>query len=509
MNRCDFGALPTRRPPFDIPLTTGAESIDMSRYRSSAVCLAAALLLLASGCATPKWLNFSKSDLLVAGPDNPVVHILPMWQPASGTGIDKQPARGFAGQIYFFAGKDRLPAQVHGNIRIFEFDDQGNEQDRVKPIHQFDFPDAAWQMYLTDTKLGPCYTVFIPYVRKGFHEAQCTLRVRLTPESGPPIYSDMISIVLPGSKEGEKPASTESAAAATPTTAAAPRPLPTTPTATTPPAATNAVPPAAAPLAAAAGAAQAITEQQPRRLPLDQQQQMVREMAQYLQTAEALEDEQPPVRPKRVKSKKPPPKPPVDDEELDEVEVVEYVGEEPPPRARSRRKPSHRQHPLEVGERSQARRPSSAHPLELDDEQTEAPPQRQRLARVMVESSESTPVDRMPRSGSGKVRRTAARSVEPEDDADDVEVIEEGEEPDEEMTRERSAARAPRSRSSREWVEAPARRTSRQKVIQQASAEVEVEIAPQSDAVNPAPSSRRMQTYSIPLTPQTQAFVSH
>src|SRR3569832_1037164 len=103
----------------------GSEFIDMSRIRSSAACLTVALLLCGSGCATPKWLNFSKTDLSVAGPDNPVVHILPLWQPATGTGIDKEPARGFAGQIYFFAGKDRVPAQVHGTVRVYEFDDQG------------------------------------------------------------------------------------------------------------------------------------------------------------------------------------------------------------------------------------------------------------------------------------------------------------------------------------------------------------------------------------------------
>ncbi|MCA9067695.1 MAG: hypothetical protein KDA84_02145, partial [Planctomycetaceae bacterium] len=46
--------------------------------------------------------------------------------------------------------------------------------------------------------LGPTYSVFIPYSRKGQHQAQCALRVCLAPENGKPIYSDTSAVILPG-----------------------------------------------------------------------------------------------------------------------------------------------------------------------------------------------------------------------------------------------------------------------------------------------------------------------
>jgi len=52
--------------------------------------------------------------------------------------------------------------------------------------------------------LGPSYHVFIPYVRKDRHQANCTLMVRLKPTDGPTIYSDMTTVALPGPTPDKK-----------------------------------------------------------------------------------------------------------------------------------------------------------------------------------------------------------------------------------------------------------------------------------------------------------------
>jgi hypothetical protein len=148
---------------------------------------------------------------------NPAVKVLSLWQPAEGTGIDGKTCRGMVGQIYFFTRKSPIGAKVDGTVRIYLFDDQGSDEDQVKPLHQFDFPADSWAARGQDGELGHAYSVFIPYTRKGFHEAHCGLRIRFTPAAGGfPVYSEMTYVTLPGSrKRSAKPESQAQAAEAT------------------------------------------------------------------------------------------------------------------------------------------------------------------------------------------------------------------------------------------------------------------------------------------------------
>ena len=141
---------------------------------------------------------------------NPVEQIVPVWQEGEGAGVEQhQFSRGFTGQIYFITHRRGLPSEVNGRVRIYVFDDQGELEDQAKPIHQFDFEPEAWKAHLTTSKLGPAYSVFIPYTRKGHNMAECALRIRYTPLEGPPdkrvegtpVFSQMVTLVLGGVKK--------------------------------------------------------------------------------------------------------------------------------------------------------------------------------------------------------------------------------------------------------------------------------------------------------------------
>lgn len=130
--------------------------------------------------------------------ENPATHVLCLWQPAEGRGLDNLPTRGFAGQIAFFAGQSSTPVEVEGDVEILLFDDQGTRAQQSKPIHVFRFVDGSWQTHLTQTAWGPTYHIFLPYVRKGNHRAGCALCVRLNPKEGPRVNSDLANITLLG-----------------------------------------------------------------------------------------------------------------------------------------------------------------------------------------------------------------------------------------------------------------------------------------------------------------------
>lgn len=155
------------------------------------------------GCASSGLLDFTKDEPPAPPPRSRVVESLCIWQPAEGVGLQGEPTRGFAGQILFFSRDLSAPIPADGDVRIYVFDDQGTEEEQTRPIHQFDFPSEVWQTYLHESTLGPGYSLFIPYTRKGPHQARCSLRLRLTPKNGPVVYSDMVSIILQGKSPSE------------------------------------------------------------------------------------------------------------------------------------------------------------------------------------------------------------------------------------------------------------------------------------------------------------------
>ncbi|MGE0375526.1 MAG: hypothetical protein AB7I48_24575 [Planctomycetaceae bacterium] len=165
-----------------------------------AACLAVVITSL--GCSTlPVGSLLKRSKFVEAGPKNPVLDVICIWEPAEGQGLDGLPSRGFAGQFLFLTHGSNEPAKVHGQVRVYVFDDQGTADEQGKPIHQFDFEAPAFAKYFYETSFGAAYQLFIPYTRKGTHEANCGLRVRFTPaDGGPPVYSKLADITLPGAK---------------------------------------------------------------------------------------------------------------------------------------------------------------------------------------------------------------------------------------------------------------------------------------------------------------------
>ena len=156
-------------------------------------------ILASAGCAMPELFKFTKEDFPKAGPRNPVIRILGLWEPAEGMAMNKS-SRGFSAQILFFSHKSDLAAQVDGDVRIYVFDDQGTQEEQAVPFQECNYTAEAWNSHMGVGPLGATYGVFVPYTRTGNHEAKCSLRIRYTPKGGQPFYSGMVNVVLPGSK---------------------------------------------------------------------------------------------------------------------------------------------------------------------------------------------------------------------------------------------------------------------------------------------------------------------
>ncbi len=149
--------------------------------------------LWSTGCAT---LQFPWEKVPHASARNPVVQVLCLWEPAEGRDPEGRACRGFAGQIIFLGNKGGTPVAVDGKVRIKEYDEQSGSAEDSKPLHQFDFDAGSWNVHLHVGTLGPTYNVFIPYMRKGNHEARCELQLEFTPDQGMPISSAVMPLLL-------------------------------------------------------------------------------------------------------------------------------------------------------------------------------------------------------------------------------------------------------------------------------------------------------------------------
>lgn len=160
------------------------------------------LCVLLAGCATSGLVSNAtpQKKFVKATPNNPALKCLCVWQTADGFDSEGKSCRGVAGQVFFFNRDSAIPVTVNGDVHVFVFDDQGSEADQAKPLSQFDIDRQTWNMQLTRTQFGPAYRLFVPYARSGRNQAELALRLRMTPDSGPVVYSDLSTINLTGYK---------------------------------------------------------------------------------------------------------------------------------------------------------------------------------------------------------------------------------------------------------------------------------------------------------------------
>ena len=161
--------------------------------------------LLISGCSSVTSMFRKDGDIEYADSKHPALRCLCLWQSANGN-WDNKPVRGFAGQLFFLSHDGGKPVAIRGDVRIYVFDDQGDESEQAKPIHTFDFNKGAFNNFLTKTQFGPAYNIFIPYTRTGHTKTECAVRLRLVEKDGTSVFSDMAYVTLPGTR----PVSSES-----------------------------------------------------------------------------------------------------------------------------------------------------------------------------------------------------------------------------------------------------------------------------------------------------------
>ena len=153
---------------------------EIRRWGSNLPALLAAVLMLSGpGCASMQLLNLKTDKVPTADAEHPAIEVLAVWQAAEGPGIGGIPTRGFAGQIFFFTQDRGHPWPSMAKLASTSSTTTALPSNRREPLRQFDFDRQSWTAHLQSSKLGPTYGVFIPYPREDYHQAVCSLRIRL------------------------------------------------------------------------------------------------------------------------------------------------------------------------------------------------------------------------------------------------------------------------------------------------------------------------------------------
>lgn len=159
------------------------------------------LIPLVGGCAETSFIK--STGKFVPGlrgklKDPQAARILCLWEAAEGQGLEGQTTRGFAGQVLFFGYGEPTPIPVHGEVRIYQYDNYDPDERSPKPIHVFVFDDGGWNAHQAESTIGHSYNVFLPYVNDHPGTARCALKVEYIPEGGRSIASAITPIKLDG-----------------------------------------------------------------------------------------------------------------------------------------------------------------------------------------------------------------------------------------------------------------------------------------------------------------------
>ncbi|MEM8943950.1 MAG: hypothetical protein AAGD11_02120 [Planctomycetota bacterium] len=191
----------------------------MNRVTSSFSVLSTLLLAVTTlGCASGKqdgW-QFTKSldprniiggDEDVTEPPQMPTRLVSTWQDAVLNQAGKKPERGFGGRVLFFNDDSEDPIRVEGQLVIYAFDENGRAAHETHPTRRYVFPTQQFAKHESECKLGPSYSVWLPWDALGGEQKNISLIARFEPKGGPLIAGDQTRHLLPGTRqlaEGEQ-----------------------------------------------------------------------------------------------------------------------------------------------------------------------------------------------------------------------------------------------------------------------------------------------------------------
>ena len=169
------------------------------------------LTFLGTGCTSlqPSSLKLSSLAWWDREPDKPEPQIpdrlVTTWVDTVKHTPGQKSERGFGGRILFFSKESSEAVAVEGQLVVYAYDESEGDPSRVEPTRRFIFPAEQFEKHQSESRLGPSYSVWLPWDKVGGPMKNVSLITRFEPKGAPLIVGEPTSHLLPGEQLVEKP----------------------------------------------------------------------------------------------------------------------------------------------------------------------------------------------------------------------------------------------------------------------------------------------------------------
>lgn len=109
-----------------------------------------------------------------------------------------KPERGFGGRLYFY-DQAADPITVDGRLVVYAFDEANRLPTDHKPTRRYVFPAEQFELHMSESEIGPSYSVWLPWGNVLEPSTEVSLIARFEPSAGGGlIVSDPARQRLPG-----------------------------------------------------------------------------------------------------------------------------------------------------------------------------------------------------------------------------------------------------------------------------------------------------------------------
>lgn len=165
-------------------------------------CLMAGVLAMAAGCSSMNLATVPFIGEPGGKPQSPG-SVVAIWSDSMRHEPGQPAQRGFAGQLMFYGKDQDKPVKVEGSLQVYAFDEEGRDPVNVKPDRKYVFTEEQLAGRFAQGKLGPCYTVWIPWDSTGGPQKEVSLIARFVDKEGRVVVSEQSKHVLFGPPQVE------------------------------------------------------------------------------------------------------------------------------------------------------------------------------------------------------------------------------------------------------------------------------------------------------------------
>jgi hypothetical protein len=126
------------------------------------------------------------------------VRVVSTWKDTVLHRTGKKPMRGFGGRLIFFGQDKEEPVRVDGQLVVYAFDETCRPQHDSSPTKKYIFPAEQFVRHESESKLGPSYSVWLPWDAVGGKQKNISLIVRFEPRGGSYVLGEQTRHLLPG-----------------------------------------------------------------------------------------------------------------------------------------------------------------------------------------------------------------------------------------------------------------------------------------------------------------------